>query len=154
MQDSEKDGAGNPPRRCTVRAATRAELSHYSQRRVTQSKCKSDFELTKGMLGGVPCQWMNSGGHPSQASMTALSRLYQAAWWMQAGQAGRAGRAGRQGGQAGRAAACVEVPSSPDMPACRSDSLKHAIMSAWQWHAVDTWPRDSWVRAGCRRCSC
>ena len=41
VQDSEVDEEGEPPKYCHVSGATRAELTGYLQKRISQSRCKA-----------------------------------------------------------------------------------------------------------------
>lgn len=41
VQDSEVDEDGEPPKHCQVTGATRAELTGYLHKRISQSRCKA-----------------------------------------------------------------------------------------------------------------
>ncbi|KAI3428759.1 hypothetical protein D9Q98_007581 [Chlorella vulgaris] len=62
VQDCEDPEGGDPPRYCIVAASTRAELTGCSSKRISQSKCKSIFDLTKSQLAHLPSEWQRVGG--------------------------------------------------------------------------------------------
>lgn len=67
VEDSKVDSEGSPPEHCLVSASTRAELSGWRQQRISQSKAKEIFSMTKGDLSGLPFQWMHTGGFAAKA---------------------------------------------------------------------------------------
>ena len=54
MQDSEEDEDGNTPQHCLVSGATRRELAGWRHRRISQSKAKEIFSMSKYHLSDLP----------------------------------------------------------------------------------------------------
>ncbi|PRW45159.1 catechol O-methyltransferase [Chlorella sorokiniana] len=79
VQDSEVDEEGEPPQYCLVSGATRAELTGYLHKLISQSRCKAVFNLTKGDLSSLSFQLQGGGNNGLPSKMYVLCEVKQEA---------------------------------------------------------------------------